>query len=165
MKMLSLAAFGAVCDHAETRFRARVAALPDGTWHASEHWDDDCFGPADVTLRLALTIEGDEVTVDFTGTDDQIRGFKNSGWVNTWSAVSMGLVSFFEPDLPRNEGTFRGVTMIAPEGSVVNARPPAPMTMAHVRASLPYQIKSSGGREKTRTTKVASASQPSILKR
>ncbi len=125
----ALDAFDAVTAHAEARFRARIAALPDGTWEATEHWDDDCFGPADVTIRLALTIAGDEVTVDFTGTDPQIRGFKNSGWVNTWSAVSMGLASYFEPDLPRNEGTFRGVTMLAPEGSVVNARPPAPMTM------------------------------------
>ena len=48
-------------------------------------------------------VDGDEVTVDFTGTDPQIRGFKNSGWVNTWSAVSMALASYFEPDLPRNE--------------------------------------------------------------
>ncbi len=125
----ALVAFDEVCDHAERVFRSRIAELPDGTWHASEHWDDDCFGPADVTLRLALTVEGDEVTVDFTGTDPQIRGFKNSGWVNTWSAVSMALAGWFEPDLPRNEGSFRGVTMIAPEGTVVNARPPAPMTM------------------------------------
>ncbi len=125
----ALAALEAVCDHAEARFRARIAELPDGTWEASEHWDDDCFGPADVTIRMALTIAGDEVTVDFAGTDPQVRGFKNSGWVNTWSAVSMGLASYFEPDLPRNEGTFRGVTMRAPEGSVVNAVPPAPMTM------------------------------------
>lgn len=125
----ALAVFDAVCGHAERRFRARVATLPDGEWSAEEHWDDDCFGPADLTLRVTVTIAGDELTVDFTGTDDQIAGFKNSGWVNTWSAVSMALASFFEPDLPRNEGTFRGVTMVAPEGCIVNARPPAPMTM------------------------------------
>ena len=125
----ALAAFEAVCAHADRRFRAEVAALPDGTWHAVEHWDDDCFGPADLELRLALTVDGGAVTVDFTGTDDQIEGFKNSSLVNTWSAVSMALASFFEPDLPRNEGTFRAVTMVAPEGSIVNARPPAPMTM------------------------------------
>ncbi|MEZ5379372.1 MAG: hydantoinase B/oxoprolinase family protein [Acidimicrobiales bacterium] len=122
-------AFAELCDYADRRFRAAIAALPDGTWRASEHWDDDCFGPADVDIELALTIAGDQVTVDFTGTDDQIRGFKNSSYVNTWSAVSMGLISFFEPDLPRNEGTFRNVDLIAPLGSVVNARPPAPLTM------------------------------------
>ncbi len=126
---VAIAAFEAVCSHAEQRFRARVSALPDGSWTAEERWDDDCFGPVDVAIRLRLTVDGDALTVDFTGTDGQIRGFKNSGWVNTWSAVSMALVSYFEPDLPRNEGTFRGVTMVAPEGSIVNATPPAPMTM------------------------------------
>ncbi len=121
--------FAELCAHADRRFRGVIADLPDGTWHACEHWDDDCFGPADLDIELTLTIEGDQVTVDFTGTDDQIRGFKNSSFVNTWSAVSMGLISFFDPDLPRNEGTLRSVRMIAPEGSIVNARPPAPLTM------------------------------------
>jgi N-methylhydantoinase B len=125
----ALRLFDAVCAHADRRFRALVTSLPDGTWTATEHWDDDCFGPADLHLRLRVTVAGDALTVDFTGTDDQIDGFKNSGWVNTWSAVSMALASFFEPDLPRNEGTFRCVTMIAPEGCIVNATPPAPMTM------------------------------------
>lgn len=128
---VAVAAFDAVCEHADRRFREVIAELPDGTWHAVETWDDDCFGPVDVPLRLSctLTVEGDRLVVDFTGTDPQIRGFKNSGWVNTWSAVAMGLASYFDPALPRNEGTFRCVEMIAPEGSIVNARPPAPMTM------------------------------------
>ncbi len=121
--------FEAICHHADTRFRAVIAALPDGTWTATERWEDDCFGPADLQLTATVTVDGDSLTVDFTGTDDQIRGFKNSGWVNTWSAVSMAVASFFEPDLPRNEGTFRCVEMIAPLGSIVNARPPAAMTM------------------------------------
>jgi len=127
----ALAAFDGVCAHADRRFRDAVAGLPDGTWRAVERWDDDCFGPVEPALRLelAVTVAGDRLTVDFTGTDPQIRGFKNSGWVNTWSAVAMGLASFFEPGLPRNEGTFRCVEMVAPEGSIVNARPPAPMTM------------------------------------
>ncbi len=127
----ALASFDGVCAHADRRFRETIAAMPDGTWHAVETWDDDCFGPVDppLEIRLALTIDGDSVTADFTGTDRQIRGFKNSGWVNTWSAVSMALASFFDPGLPRNEGTFRCVDMVAPEGTIVNARPPAPMTM------------------------------------
>ncbi|MCG8692253.1 MAG: hydantoinase B/oxoprolinase family protein, partial [Minwuiales bacterium] len=83
-------------------------------------------------VRVALTVEGDRLTVDFTGSDPQMRGFKNSSLANTYSAVYMGLASFFEPDLPRNEGTFRNVDIIAPEGSVVNPRPPAPLTMCTV---------------------------------
>ena len=73
------------------------------------------------------------MTVDFTGTDAQIRGFKNSsrrqhlvGRLHGRSPPS------FDPDLPRNEGSFRSVEIIAPEGSVVNPRPPAPVTMCTV---------------------------------
>ena len=57
--------------------------------------------------RIAKT--GDRLTVDFTGTAPQIRGFKNSSLANTYSAVYAGLASFFDSDIPRNEGTFRGV--------------------------------------------------------
>jgi N-methylhydantoinase B len=91
--------------------------------------DNDCFETVDVSIHCAVTIDGDQMTVDFTGTDGQIAGFKNSSVANTFSAVAMALLAFFEPDLPRNEAAFRGVELIAPEGTIVNALPPAPMTM------------------------------------
>ncbi|MCB1743274.1 MAG: hydantoinase B/oxoprolinase family protein, partial [Gammaproteobacteria bacterium] len=56
-------------------------------------------------------------------------GFKNSSIANTYSAVYLALSAFFDVSIPRNEGTYRSVRIIAPEGSIVNARPPAPMTM------------------------------------
>ncbi len=118
-----------ICDHADRRFREAVAELPDGRYEAVEHTDNDCFGPADVDIKVALTVTGDSLTIDFTGSSDQIRGFKNSSLANTYSAAYMALSSFFDPDLPRNEGTYRCVEIIAPEGSITNARPPAPMTM------------------------------------
>lgn len=126
------ACFAGILDYAEARFRAVIRDLPDGTYRGEDRTDNDCFGPADIVTRVALTIAGDSLTVDFTGTDDQIRGFKNSSLANTVSGVYTALYSFFDADLPRNEGSFRGVTIIAPEGSVVNARPPAPMTMCTV---------------------------------
>ncbi len=126
------ACFAGILDYAEARFRAVIRDLPDGTYRGEDRTDNDCFGPAEIVTRVALTIEGDNLTVDFTGTDDQIRGFKNSSLANTVSGVYTALYSFFDADLPRNEGSFRGVTIIAPEGSVVNARPPAPMTMCTV---------------------------------
>ena len=121
--------FEGILDHAERRFRSDIASLPDGVYRAVETTDNDCFERRDIAIRLALTIDGDEAHVDFTGTDGQMRGFKNSSLANTYSAVYMALASFFEPDLPRNEGTFRPVSITAPEGTVVNALPPAPMTM------------------------------------
>lgn len=124
--------FEGILDHADRRLRALLTQLPDGEYSAEEHYDTDCFEPMDIPIRARLTKSGDELTVDFTGTHKQIRGFKNSSLANTYSAVYAGLASFFEADLPRNEGTFRSVTIIAPEGTLVNARPPAPVTMCTV---------------------------------
>ncbi|MDH3739388.1 MAG: hydantoinase B/oxoprolinase family protein, partial [Alphaproteobacteria bacterium] len=126
------ACFRGVLDHAERRFREAIAGVPDGRYETVEITDNDCFEETEIAIHVAMTVAGEEMTVDFTGTDPQMRGFKNSSLANTYSAVYMGLASFFEPDLPRNEGTFRSVEIIAPEGSVVNPRPPAPVTMCTV---------------------------------
>jgi N-methylhydantoinase B len=119
-----------VLDHADRRFRAEIAALPDGTYVGEGESNSDCFERKTIRYRVAITIKGDEVTVDFTGTSPQMRGFKNSSLANTHSAVYVGLSSFFDPDLPRNEGTYRSVTIIAPYGCTVNPKPPAATTFA-----------------------------------
>ena len=124
--------FVGILDHADRRLRTLVAALPDGEFSAEERYDNDCFSAMDIPIRLRITKTGDRLVVDFTGTHEQIRGFKNSSLANTYSAVYAGLASFFEADLPRNEGTFRAVEIIAPEGTLVNARPPAALTMCTV---------------------------------
>jgi N-methylhydantoinase B len=121
--------FDGVLAHADRRFRQCIARIPDGEYRAEEAINHDCFEPTDAKIRLCLTVDGENMHVDFTGTDDQVRGFKNSSVANTWSGVYMALSSYFEPDLPRNEGAFRAVKITAPEGSVVNAKPPAAMTM------------------------------------
>jgi len=128
----ALSHFTGILSHADRSLRSKLAELPDGVYSAQERFDSDCFEPMDIPIRVRLTKRGDQLTVDFTGTHAQIKGFKNSSLANTYSAVYAGLASFFEADLPRNEGTFRAVTIIAPEGSLVNARPPAPLTMCTV---------------------------------
>jgi N-methylhydantoinase B len=131
-KEATLALFAAILDHGERRLRAAIAELPDGVYRAEEHYDTDCFDVVDIFLRVTLTKEGDGITVDFTGTDPQIKGFKNSSLANTHSAVYAAVASFFDVGIPRNEGTFRCLKIIAPEGSLVNAKPPAPLTMCTV---------------------------------
>ena len=124
-----MACIEGILDHAGERLRREIRALLDGVYRGSDGYDDDCFEPADLPIEVTVTIEGDRLDIDFTGTADQIRGFKNSSIANTCSAVYTALSTFFEPDIPRNEGTFRCVTINAPEGTLVNARPPAPLTM------------------------------------
>ena len=121
--------FEGILEHAHRTFRRCVASLPDGDYYAEEAIDNDCFEPLDDAIRVRLGVKGEALEVDFTGSAPQVQGFKNSSVANTWSAVYMALSSYFDPDLPRNEGSFRTVTITAPEGSIVNARPPAAMTM------------------------------------
>ncbi|MBT3369690.1 MAG: hydantoinase B/oxoprolinase family protein [Rhodospirillaceae bacterium] len=121
--------FEGILEHADRSFRRCVAAMPDGDYHGEEAIDNDCFEPIDDAIRVRLGVKGEALEVDFTGTAPQVKGFKNSSVANTWSAVYMALASYFDPDLPRNEGTFRTVAITAPEGTIINARPPAAMTM------------------------------------
>ncbi|MFN8926971.1 MAG: hydantoinase B/oxoprolinase family protein [Rhodospirillales bacterium] len=119
-----------VLDHAERRMRAEIAALPDGVYVGEEISNNDCFTRTEIRYRVTITVEGDAMTVDFDGTSPQMRGFKNSSLANTHAAVYVGVASFFDPDLPRNDGTFRPVRVVAPLGSTVNPRPPAATTFA-----------------------------------
>lgn len=121
--------FSGVLDHGDIMLREALAQLPDGTYEGVSGFDDDCFEEMELKIAVKVTIEGEEATVDFTGTDGQIRGFKNSSLANTYSSVYSALSTFFDTSIPRNEGTFRSVTVIAPEGTIVNAQSPAPMTM------------------------------------
>jgi len=118
-----------VLDHADRRMRSAVSELPDGTYFGEDHTDNDCFRKVDIAVRAKLTVTGEEIVVDFSGTDPQIEGFKNSSLANTYSSVYLAISSFFDTSIPRNEGTYRCLTIHAPEGSIVNALPPAPMTM------------------------------------
>jgi N-methylhydantoinase A/oxoprolinase/acetone carboxylase beta subunit/N-methylhydantoinase B/oxoprolinase/acetone carboxylase alpha subunit len=118
-----------VLAHADARMRDAVRTLPDGVYLGEDSTDNDCFDKIETVVRVALTADGDRLTLDFSKSDPQMRGFKNSSLANTYSAAYLALSSFFETDIPRNEGTYRCVTIIAPEGSIVNAKPPAPMTM------------------------------------
>ena len=121
--------FEGVLDHADRRFRSSVSRLTEGVWRGEEPIDNDCFDPIDGRIAVTLTVKDQRLVVDFAGTSPQVRGFKNSSIANSTSAVFMALASFFEPDLPKNEGAFRSVEIRLPEGTLVNARPPAAMTM------------------------------------
>jgi len=126
------AIFDAVLDHADARFRQVIAALPDGVYVGEEHTDTDCFSTGKFNIHVTITIAGDNLTIDYTGTDKQMRGFKNSPVANTHSLTYVGLASFLGGDFPINEGTFRSATLILPKGSLVNPDAPAPQTMSTV---------------------------------
>lgn len=118
----------ALLDYGDRRMRSAIAKLPNGVWFGNDVSDNDCFDIVDVETRVKVTVSGDSIIVDFTGSSPQIKGFKNSSLANTYSSVYVALSSFLDKSIPRNEGAYRCVRIIAPEGTVVNALPPAAMT-------------------------------------
>lgn len=127
-----------VLTYGERRMRAALSGMPDGTWR----FDDvlDSFGPADeqqvpTPVVVTLTVAGDEVTFDFTGTGPQRRGNVNAVEAVTVSAVAFALRSATDPTLPANGGALRPVTVVAPPGTVVAARPPAAVGAGNVEVS------------------------------
>jgi N-methylhydantoinase B/oxoprolinase/acetone carboxylase alpha subunit len=118
--------------------RAALAALPDGTWRADDVLDStgaaaDQQRPARVTV--AVTVSGDGVTFDFTGTDPQARGNVNAVEAVTVSAVSYALRAAVDPSIPANGGALRPVRVVAPAGTIVAARPPAAVGAGNVEVS------------------------------
>jgi N-methylhydantoinase B/oxoprolinase/acetone carboxylase alpha subunit len=127
-----------VVAYGERRMRAALAELPDGTWWFEDVLDSS--GPAEhqkspARIRLTLTVDGDEVTFDFTGTDEQRPGNVNAVEAVTVSAVAFALRSVTDPTIPANGGALRPVRVVAPAGTVVNARPPAAVGAGNVEVS------------------------------
>jgi len=127
-----------VLVYGERRMRAALAALPDGHWEFEDVLDS--FGPRPeqqhpVGVRVALTIEGEEATFDFTGTDAQTRGNVNAVEAVTVSAVAFALRSATDPTIPANGGSLRPVRVVAPSGTVVAAQPPAAVGAGNVEVS------------------------------
>lgn len=120
--------FEAILDYAERRMRAAISALPEGEYSGSDMSDNDCFVQCEVPVKVRLAVRDGNIVVDLTGSSAQVAGFKNSSLANTYSAVYVALLSYFDESLPRNAGSFRPIHIIAPAGTVVNALPPAPMT-------------------------------------
>jgi N-methylhydantoinase B len=122
--------FEGMLDSADRAQRKAFAQLPAGEYAGQDYSDNDCFDPANVWVKVKLTIGGDgAAVVDFTGSSPQVKGFKNSSLANTTSAVSVAIASFFDPEMPNNEGRFRSIKIVAPAGTIVNPVEPAPLTM------------------------------------
>lgn len=135
---LAGAPFAEVVDYGERRMRAALAALPDGTWRASDVLDSTGAAPdqqAPAHVRLRVTVAGDAVTFDFSGTDAQSRGNVNAVEAVTVSAVAFALRSAVDPSIPANGGAMRPVRVIAPPGSIVAAQPPAAVGAGNVEVS------------------------------
>jgi len=131
-RRLVVAAMNELHDYAERRVRTAIAALPDGRYEA--HDVLEAVG-GELELRTAVTIDGDELEIDFTGTARQHDGNLNCPLAVTRSACYFVVRCLTDPDAPASGGAFAPVTVRAPEGSLVNARPPAAVAAGNVETS------------------------------
>ena len=127
-----LAAMDELFAYSERRVRAGIAALPDGRYEASDRLE-----PLDgeLEIRVAVTIAGDEVTIDFTGTSPQHDGNLNCPLAVTRSACFFVVRCLADPDIPASGGAYVPVTILAEPGSLVNARPPAAVVAGNTETS------------------------------
>ena len=128
-------AFDALLEYAERRTRAAIAAMPDGRYEAAEALEGDGVTDEDLWIRVAVTIAGERMRVDFTGTDPAGPGNCNCPPAVTRSAVLFVVRAVTDPDIPASAGAFAPVEVVAPAGSLVNADPPAAVAGGNVETS------------------------------
>jgi N-methylhydantoinase B len=125
-----------ILAYAERRTRAALTALPDGDYAAEDVLEDDANGAQrDVVLRLAASIRGDRLVLDFSGSDPQIDGNLNCPISVTKSAAFFAVRVLTDPDAPPCAGAYRPIEVIVPEGCLLGARFPAAVAAGNVETS------------------------------
>jgi len=117
-------------DETARRFRAQVAEWPDGEYEAEVFIDHDTVGNEDVRVHVLCRVEGDQLTVDLTGSDarPELVCVWNT-FSNTRGYAMAQLASMVDPTIPKNEGLFDAVEMIVPEGSILQPPPGKPAAL------------------------------------
>ncbi|MGH7095227.1 MAG: hydantoinase B/oxoprolinase family protein [Stellaceae bacterium] len=123
-------AIEAVLDSAERQTRAVIVGWRDGVYRGEALLDDDGRGNRDIHIRATVTKHGSDLSVDLSDSHEEVTSFINSSYPNMYSSVVVALSYLIDPDTPKNDGTFRPLTVIARPGTVVWANPGAPVTLA-----------------------------------
>ncbi|OGD10827.1 MAG: hypothetical protein A2Y86_03555 [Candidatus Aminicenantes bacterium RBG_13_62_12] len=122
-------------DYSESILRRALASLPDGVYRFEDRMDDDRPGGRPVRIRVEVTLRRGSAVVDFSGTDPQTEGNINANFAITLSATLYVFRCLVPGDVPFNAGLLRPIRVVAPEGSLVNARFPAAVAGGNVETS------------------------------
>ncbi|MDZ7701386.1 MAG: hydantoinase B/oxoprolinase family protein [Halobacteriales archaeon] len=107
-------------DYTERRVRAAIAELPDGTYAAADELDGDGVVDEPVRLALSITVDGEEMTLDFTGTAEENEGPLNCTPAMAFAGSMAIVMSLLGGELPKNDGFYRPFEFVTPEGTMVN---------------------------------------------
>jgi N-methylhydantoinase B len=117
-----------IWSQSEERARRVVAAIPDGTYRASSFMDNDGVRPDEtLNIEVAVTVAGDAMTIDFTGTHEQAVGPLNCGMAGAVSAARVAFKCVTSPAATADEGAFRPLRLVIPPGTFISAQSPAPL--------------------------------------
>jgi N-methylhydantoinase B/oxoprolinase/acetone carboxylase alpha subunit len=122
-------------SYAERMTREAIGEIPDGEYRFEDCMDDDGQGNGPLPIVVTLSVEGDSARIDFTGTCDQVPGSVNANQAITLSAVMYCFRVIVPFPIPSNYGTIQPLELIAPEGTLVNARLPAAVAGGNVETS------------------------------
>jgi len=113
-------------DHAEALMRAEIAALPDGTWSFTDYLDGFGENPESIPLNVTVTIRAERCTIDWAGSSPEVKAAINCPIPFTKAACYVVLKCLAKAEIPNFEGFMRPIEIRAPEGTIINPKPPAP---------------------------------------
>jgi N-methylhydantoinase B len=122
----------ALLDYGERRMAAAIGEIADGVYQFTDVME---WGDRDVPIAVAVTIDGQSLSANFTGTHEQIPANFNAVEAVTRSCLYYAIRVATDPSIPANGGSYRTVQLVAPEGTVVNALPPAAVAAGNVETS------------------------------
>jgi N-methylhydantoinase B len=118
----------AMIDYAAKRFREEVSAWPDGVFEGDAYVDHDPLGHPDIHLHVKITVDGDRLVIDFTGSDSRPELQAWSTFGNTRGYTIAQIASMMDPEIPKNEGFFDSIELVVPQGCVLNPPPGKPVS-------------------------------------
>lgn len=150
--------------NAEERTRAILGEIPDGEYGFHDYLDDDGINHEEaIKIKATVTIDGSDVTVDFTGSADQVDGPVNSVPGATLSSVYYVIRAITDPEIPNNAGCFEPISVHLPERSVVNPSPPAPVNARSITIHRIANVLMGAFSKATPERTIACSSNPSAI--
>ena len=135
---------GALLERADIAMRKAIEAVPDGTYRSV--LDADGYDEDETHIECAVTVDGSTLHIDYDGTSKQIARGLNSVMKYTYAYSTYPVKCALDPDTPRNEGSYRSVTVSAPEGCILYPTFPAPVNArqltGHLLAAAIYECSS-----------------------
>lgn len=124
-----------IIQYSERSLRESIKSLEKGTWEFTDSLEGDGITQDTITIKAAVTVGEDTISVDFTGTDPQTRGPVNSTRAVTLACVYFAVKAVLNPEIPSNEGISLPLKVITPPGTVVNPDFPSPVSNANINTA------------------------------